>query len=94
MEASKRQTMTEIKMENCLLMQANTELEGTIADLKAALAGAGSRLAAFEELDVAELTRVRDEYAAMEAKLAETLEILQRAEGQRGELKTQNNQKE
>lgn len=48
----------------------------------------------FEDLNVDEIKKMREDYLDMEQKLAETLEVLQRAEQQRGDLKTQNNAKD
>lgn len=38
MEERKQQTVTELKMENCLLLQVNTELKQTVDELRVLLA--------------------------------------------------------
>ena len=80
MEERTKQSMTELKMENCLLVQQNTEWKQQIDEMKELLKDQKVKIMYFEDLNVDEIKKIKADYQNMELRLAETLEMLQNIE--------------
>ena len=66
MEERTKQNMTELKMENCLLVQQNIELKQQIEEMKELLKDQKIKIMYFEDLNVDEIKKIRADYQNME----------------------------